>query len=359
MRPPPTPVVLSPGNSSSDKSQYQNYTPRVASDTWPPRRQQKPGTASDTSPTRRRGAQPTILAAKFATVFDAYAAELSRPGGPLDATTIRVYASRVRQYLAWLAIADVNGDPLAEPAARDWAVRDYRTHLLTIARRRPATVNAHLTAIDDFYRRRRLGPATAKREDLPNAAPRALSKKAQLRWLRAAEQASPRDRAIALAGFYAGLRIAEIVALDLTDLRISARKGHLIVRYGKGGHYREVPLHPVLHKALDVWLTARKDQPAGANPAVFLNRRGDRLSTRGAYNALAAIAEAAGIAVGRDAEFTPHVLRHTAGTTMTRAGTDIIIVAEILGHGVETARRYALPTHEDRHAAIGRLTTDE
>lgn len=178
--------------------------------------------------------------------------------------------------------------------------------------------------------------------------PRALSKKAQLRWLRAAEQASPRDRAIALAGFYAGLRIAEIVALDLTDLRISARKGHLIVRYGKGGHYREVPLHPVLHKALDVWLTARKDQPAGANPAVFLNRRGERLSTRWAYNALAAIA------VGRDAEFTPHVLRHTAGTTMTRAGTDIIIVAEILGHSVETARRYALPTHEGRHAAIGR-----
>jgi len=245
-------------------------------------------------------------------VFDAYAAELSRPGGPLDATTIRVYASRVRQYLAWLAMADVDGDPLAEPAARDWAVRDYRTHLLTIARRKPATVNAHLTAIDDFYRRRRLGPATAKREDLPNAAPRALSRKAQLRWLRAAEQASPRDRAIALAGFYAGLRIAEIVALDLTDLRISARKGHLIVRYSKGGHYREVPLHPVLHKALDVWLTARKDQPAGANPAVFLNRRGERLSTRGAYNALAAIAEAAGIAVGRDAEFTPHVLRHTA-----------------------------------------------
>lgn len=39
--------------------------------------------------------------------------------------------------------------------------------------------------------------------------------------------------------------------------------------------------------------------------------------------------------------------------------TDIILVAEILGHSVETARRYALPTHEDRHAAIGRLTTDK
>ena len=92
---------------------------------------------------------------------------------------------------------------------------------------------------------------------------------------------------------------------------------------------------------------------------MFLNRRGGRLSTRGAYNTLAAIAETAGIDVGRDAEFTPHVLRHTAGTTLTRAGTDIILVAEILGHSVETARRYALPTHQDRQTAIERLTVDE
>ncbi len=55
----------------------------------------------------------------------------------------------------------------------------------------------------------------------------------------------------------------------------------------------------------------------------------------------------------------PHVLRHTAGTTMTRSGTDIVVVAEILGHSMETARRYALPSPEDRHTAINRLTTDQ
>lgn len=91
---------------------------------------------------------------------------------------------------------------------------------------------------------------------------------------------------------------------------------------------RRGPLHPVVHNALDVWLTARKDQPAGANAAVFLNRRGDRLSTRGAYNAFATIAEAADIAAGRDAELTPP----SSATTMTRAGADIIIAAEILRH---------------------------
>ncbi len=308
----------------------------------------------------------------LAAVFADYTAKITRPGGPLEATTVRVYLSRVRQYLAWLTATieagGINGDPFTDPAARDWAVRDYRTHLLTVARRKPATVNAHLTAIDDFYRRAGLGPATAKRADLPKAAPRALNKRAQLRWLRAADQASPRDKALALVGFYAAPRIAEIVALDLHDVRTSARKGHLVIRYGKGGRYREVPLHPILRATLETWITDRSTWPgATATAALFLNRRSGRLSARAAYDVLAGIAEAAGIDVGRDGEFTPHVLRHTAGTTMTRAGTDIVVVAvavavavaEILGHSMETARRYALPSPEDRHTAINRLTTDQ
>jgi integrase/recombinase XerC len=53
------------------------------------------------------------------------------------------------------------------------------------------------------------------------------------------------------------------------------------------------------------------------------------------------------------------VLRHTAGTTMIRDGEDIVTVAEILGHSVETARRYSLPTHADKQRVIERLTVDE
>ncbi len=272
-------------------------------------------------------------------MFDAYAEQVSRPGGPLDGDTIRVYLSRVGQYLAWLVGAlesgAVGGDPLTGPAAREWAVRDYRTHLLTVARRKPATVNAHLTAVDDFYRRRGLGPAAVRREDLPKAAPRALDKRAQLRWLREAELAAPRDRALALVGCYAGTRIAETVALDLDDVHLSARKGHLIIRYGKGGKYREVPLHPVLRTGLENWLTARPGWPgADTSPAVFLNRRSDRLSTRGAYGVLAALAETGGLDVGRDADFTPHVLRHTAVicTALAVRGTAKSRVGRIVPH---------------------------
>ena len=102
--------------------------------------------------------------------------------------------------------ADVDGEPLTDAAARDWAVRDYRTNLLTVAGRKPSTVNAHMTAIADFYRRRGLGPATARHEDLPKAAPRALDPKAQMRWLRAAERAPQRDRALTPPGTRRGRR---------------------------------------------------------------------------------------------------------------------------------------------------------
>lgn len=60
-------------------------------------------------------------------MLHAYTAELAWPDGPLDADTIRVYASLIRQYLAWLTTADVDGVPLTGPAARDCTVRDYRT----------------------------------------------------------------------------------------------------------------------------------------------------------------------------------------------------------------------------------------
>lgn len=100
-------------------------------------------------------------------------------------------------------------------------------------------------------------------------------------------------------------------------MRISARKGVLIVRYGKGGRYREVPLHPQLRTALETWTETRASWPGAAgNPAVFLNRRGGRLTARGAYDVLKVIADDANLAFGRDGDLTPHALRHTAGTNM-------------------------------------------
>src|SRR2546430_2313044 len=58
---------------------------------------------------------------------------------------------------AWLDTVDVDGDPLTDAAARDWTVRDYRTHLAAVLKRSNATVNNALAAVDDFYTRAGLG----------------------------------------------------------------------------------------------------------------------------------------------------------------------------------------------------------
>ncbi|MCF6467376.1 integrase [Nonomuraea sp. MG754425] len=312
-------------------------------------------------PTRRRpGATATPVPGRYAGVYADYETAVTDPLLRLDDDTRRNYLSRVRQYLAWLDATNLDGDPLTDPAARDWAARDYRAHLLTVLKRKPTTVNAHLTAIDDFNRRLGLGPATAKRTKLPNLAPRALDQRAQVRFLREAELSSPRDRAMGYTAFYAGTRIHELVAFDLDDLRISARKGVLIVRMGKSGKYREVNLHAKLRAELETWLKERATlRGTDESKALFLNVRGRRLSARAATDVLNGIADRAGIEVGRDEDFTTHVLRHTLGTKLAREGVDVVTIAELLGHSLETARRYTLPTDADRQAAIDKLTVDE
>lgn len=275
---------------------------------------------------------------------------------PVDEDTRRAYASRVRQYLAWLSKATVEGDPMGDRTARDWAVRDYRSFLQTVSKRTPSTVNTVLAALNDFYARLGLGPADTRRLEMAQAAPRALEKKESIRWLRAVEGCPrSRDRALALLPFYGGLRIGEAVGLDVDDIRQSARRALLVVRAGKGDRYREVPLHPDLQAALNSWLKMRRDWPGAEAPALFLNRRGGRLSARGARDVFTRLGEAAGL----DDEFSPHVLRHTFATTLTRAGSDIVLVADLLGHArLDTTRRYSLASAADRAAALEHLTVD-
>jgi site-specific recombinase XerD len=214
-----------------------------------------------------------------------------------------------------------------------------------------------LAAVDDFYTRRGLGPARAKRAEVPATAPRALGPKAQIRYLRAVQACgSVRDRVLALVPFYAGTRIAEIVALDLDDVRLSARKGVLRV-LGKGERLREVPIHPQLRTALAEWLAERQNwSGAVESPALFVNRRGSRLSARGAHDVITGIAATAGL----EDRVTAHVLRHSFATTLVRGGTDLVIAAELLGHArLETTRVYTRPSGEDRHRAVGLLPVDE
>ncbi|MFG1928635.1 tyrosine-type recombinase/integrase [Cryptosporangium sp. NPDC048952] len=213
-----------------------------------------------------------------------------------------------------------------------------------------------LTALDHFYDHLGLGHAVARREDLPAAAPRALDEAEQRRFLRQAEKLdSARDKAIAYLLFYTGIRVAELTALDEDDVPISARKGKVIVRSGKGDRFREVPLHGEPRPIVQAWRADRADWPgAGETTALFLNRYGNRLSDRSVDERIAQLGTDAGIE-----GLTPHVLRHTFGTRLLRGGADVVLVAELMGHArLGTTRRYTLPTAADREQAIELLLVD-
>jgi integrase/recombinase XerC len=320
------------------------------------------GNAPPVPVARRR---PIPLPAPYEEALASYAAALE--GSPLADSSKAKYRSRVRGFLAFIAQAAadgaLDGDPLTDPAAARWAVRDYRRHLKD-GRRAPTTIDNVLAAVDDFHARRALAVTAARRERAQRrAAPKALNEHRARRYLREVDKnASARDAVIALLPYFAGLRIGEVVALDLADVHLSARKGELRVR-GKGrdgGKIRIVDIHPDLRAALQTWQEARTTWPGAATTqALLLNRRGGRLSDRAARDIITRLGESAGINDDPAEPFGPHVLRHTFGTQLVRAGKDLVLVAELMGHErLDTTRQYTLPTAADRAAALDALITD-
>lgn len=302
---------------------------------------------------RRRGREAVDLPAPYAELMDDYTEALRST--TLAAQTRRTYASKARQYLAWLATTGADGKPLHAPDARDRAVREYRNHLEAVLERKPATVNNALAAVDDLYVRRGMGPAGAPRAEVTSSVPKTLSAGDAVRFVRAADALPvPRDAAIALVPFYAGARIAEVVGLDLDDVQLKARGSRLRIR-GGGGRVRELPIHSHLRAALRGWLAERPSWPGADGPELFLNRSGKRLSVRGAHDVITAASRRAGL----DGDATALVLRHTFATRLARGGTNLVVIAEMLGHArLETTRKYARPTRKEAVEALELLDVE-
>jgi site-specific recombinase XerD len=284
----------------------------------------------------------------------AYDAWLDRQ--PLAAKTRSAYRLQVHQYGAYLAQRPPTADdPLRTPFARDYAIRDYKTYLKTERQAKPTSVNLALAAIDHFHQFIGNDRPQVSRERLPAQAPRALKPEEQKALLRAIERTpSVRDKAIAQLLFYTAVRLGECAALNLDDVRVSVRKGVVIVRSGKGDTYREVPLNAEVREALRIWLQERNKRfSQTSDPAFFLNPQGRRLSARSIDLIIRRI--------GADAhlDLSAHVLRHTCLTTLVRRGNDLVLVAEIAGHKrLETTRRYSLPSLGDREQAMEGLQVD-
>lgn len=138
------------------------------------------------------------------------------------------------------------------------------------------------------------------------------------------EPAALRDRALLEVLYGAGLRIGEVVGLDLDDVDPVER---LLTVRGKGGKHRIVPFGDVAAAELDAWLVRGRPRLQPTVPAVFVNARGGRLSRQGAWKRLKQHAAA----VELD-DVSPHTLRHSFATHMLERGLDLRSVQELLGH---------------------------
>ncbi len=135
-----------------------------------------------------------------------------------------------------------------------------------------------------------------------------------------------RDKAILETIYSAGLRIGELVALDVDDIDAHGRV--LRIR-GKGKKERLAPMGDLAMEAIDAYLQKRRDA-YGQTPAgpVFVNRMGKRLSDRSIRRKFDKYLLIAGIPTN----VSPHVLRHSFATHMLNAGADLRSVQEMLGH---------------------------
>ncbi|WP_040674871.1 tyrosine-type recombinase/integrase [Paenibacillus terrigena] len=146
-----------------------------------------------------------------------------------------------------------------------------------------------------------------------------------------------RDIAIIYTLVHCGLRVSELVALDISDIVIYERSGNLTVRYSKGGESRVVPLAVDVRYHLTRYLDTRTDNDI----ALFLSNERKRISVRTIQHMLSKYGT------------HPHALRHTFVRQLVKSGNDISTVAELAGHrDVNVTRRYSKPDEMEKIAAI-------
>jgi integrase/recombinase XerC len=265
--------------------------------------------------------------------------------------TQRAYLSDLRQLATWLLESGKSLDAADRDDLRAFLAARFGANQPATLARKQASVRAYydhrvrMGYLADSPARRLVSPR--RRRSLPNVVS-VDDVFALLETPNARTAPGLRDRCALELLYGAGLRVSELVGLDLPDLI----DGATAVRVrGKGGKERVVPLVAKARAALQAWL-ARRDE-LGSGPALFLNRRGGRLTTRSVARHLARYA----LICGTQRHVHPHALRHSFATHLLDMGADLRGIQELLGHAsLSTTQRYThvsserlVQIYEDSH----------
>ncbi len=151
-----------------------------------------------------------------------------------------------------------------------------------------------------------------------------------------------RDRAMLELLYASGMRVSELVSLNLGDVDI---EGGFVRCFGKGHKERIIPIYPQAAIAVKKYIEEARPQLAHNKneSALFLNPRGERLTRQGFWQKLKGYAKSANL----DGKISPHTLRHSFATHMLNGGADLRSVQELLGHAnISTTQVYTHLTTE-------------
>jgi integrase/recombinase XerD len=269
----------------------------------------------------------------------------------LSANTLEAYRRDLDRYAAHLAGLGISDATRVDEATIAGFVAGLSATEYADGRRyRPSSVARALAAVRSlhaFLLREGDTPADpsegVSRPKVPRTLPRPLSVEEVGAILTAPTDADPagiRDRAILETMYGAGLRISEVVGLDVDDVDLEEGSVRAL---GKRNKQRIVPLGRFAVEAVAAYLTRARPvlTGAGSGPALFLNMRGSRLTRQGTAKILKAAARRAGVSK----RVTPHTLRHSFATHLLEGGADVRVVQELLGHAsLATTQIYTLVT---------------
>lgn len=276
--------------------------------------------------------------------------------------TIEAAEQHIRVFIAWWE--QTFGETYEPAKITNYALKLYQKHSLEVARVAPNTWNSRLWALSiytnwiettygDSYSNLLQG-CKNKEQGIRPSKYRSLSPKEIHDLMQSLErdirgavtpfdyQTSKRDSALLTLMLRTGLRVAEVTALDVTDITINERSGSVRVRKGKGNKERIVPLSLETREALsELCINATAT-------ALFSGKNSERLSCRQIERIVAYQGARIGIA-----DMSPHWLRYTFAKTLERAGRPIEMIRDLLGHeNIETTRKYLRSSFDELQSAV-------